>query len=61
MPGQRGTFKAKKASRGTRVNKTEDLFLHDGYLIPCKLYSKGLPLSVPPPVLGHDALAQIKQ
>jgi len=37
------------------INKTEDLFLRDSYLIPCKPYPKGLPLSVPPPVLGHAA------
>ena len=37
------------------LNKTEDLFLYDSYLIPCKPYPKGLPLSVPPPVLGHAA------
>ena len=43
-------------SRARRVNKTEDLFLCDGY---CKLYPKGLPLSMPPPVLvlGRAALA----
>jgi len=38
-------------SRARRVNKTEDLFLCDGYLIPCKPYPKGLPLSMPLPVL----------
>ena len=40
-------------SQARRVNKTEDLFLHDSYLIPCKPYPKGLP----PPVLERAALA----
>ena len=46
MQGQRGTFE---------FNKTEDLFLCDSYLIPCKPYPKGLP----PPVLERAALAQL--
>ena len=41
----------------SRANKAEDLFLRDGYLIPCKPYPKGLPLSMPPLVLGCAALA----
>ena len=52
-------FLKPKASRGTRVDKTEDLFLQYGYLITCKPYSKGLLLSVPPPVLGRAALAPL--
>ena len=35
-----------RISRARRANKTEDLFLCDSYLIPCKPYPKGLPLSV---------------
>ena len=33
-------------SRARRVNKTEDLFLRDRYLIPCKPYPKGLPFRI---------------
>jgi len=32
-----------RISRARRVNKTEDLFLRDSYLIPCKPYPKRLP------------------
>ena len=35
-----------RISRAMWVNKTEDLFLRDGYLIPCKPYSKGLPFHI---------------
>jgi len=48
-----------RISQARRVNKTEDLFLRDSYLIPCKPYPKGLPLSVSPPVLERAALAAI--
>jgi len=41
----------------TWVNKTEDLFLYNGYFILCKSYPKGLLLSMLPLVFGHAALA----
>ena len=56
MQGQRRTF----GSRARRVNKTGDLFLRDSYLIPCKPYPKGLPLSVPPPVLERAGVLPLQ-
>ena len=50
-------FLKPKSSRKIRVNKTGDLFLRNGYLIPCKPYLKGLPLSMPPLVFRRAALA----
>jgi len=35
-----------RISRARRVNKTEDLFLRDHYLIPCKPYPNGLPFHI---------------